>query len=46
MKPVDDVKFQKRKALREVNNYKSDNFKMEIIDEGVLDILLKNSRQK
>ena len=41
IKPVDSVEFQKRKSLRKVNNDKSDNFEMEIIDEGALDKALE-----
>ena len=37
MKQVDAVVFQKRKALRYGKNDKSNNFEMEIIDEGDLD---------
>ena len=32
MKPVDAVEFQERKALREGNNDKINNFEKEIID--------------
>ena len=41
MKPFDAVEFHKRKATREGNNEKSDNLKMEIIDEGTLEKALK-----
>ena len=37
MKPVDDVEFQKIKTMRERNNYESDNFEIEILDESALD---------
>ena len=40
MKPVDYAEHQKVKATREVKNYESDNFEMEIIDEGALDKVL------
>ena len=40
MKPVDDMAFNKRKATREGNNDKSDNFEMEILDEGALNKVL------
>ena len=41
MKPFDAVSFNIRKALREVNNVKSDNFEMEILDESALDKVLE-----
>ena len=41
MKPVDDVAFQKRKALREGNNEKSKNFEIDILDEGALDKVME-----
>ena len=41
MKPVDAEEFQKRKAPREGNNDKSDNFEMKILDEGAIDKALK-----
>ena len=37
MKSVYFVVFQKRKATRKDKNDKSDNFEMEILDEGALD---------
>ena len=44
MKPVDAVAFQKRSTLGEGKNTKSDNFEMEILDEGVLDKYLEGPR--
>ena len=41
MKPVDDVEFHKIKSPREGNNYKSNKFRMDIIDEGALDKALE-----
>ena len=41
MKPVDTVEFKKRKALQEGKNGESDNFDMEILDEGALDKALE-----
>ena len=41
MKPFDAVSFNIRKALREGNNGKSDNFEMEILDESALDKVLE-----
>ena len=41
MKTVDSVAFQKRKAMREFNNDESNNFEMEILDEGALNKALK-----
>ena len=37
MKPVDDMEFQKIRSMMEGNDYKRDNFEMEIIDEGAID---------
>ena len=45
MKPVDDVEFKKRKELREGKNDKSDNFEMEILDEGTLDKALESTEK-
>ena len=41
IKPVDDVEFNKINALREGNNDESDNFKIQILDEGALDKTLE-----
>ena len=46
IKTVDAIGFNKIKAIREVNNYESDNFEMDIIDEGALDkalVVTKNN---
>ena len=45
MKPVDAVAFQKRNSLREDRNDKSDNFEMEIHDEGALDKALEGTEK-
>ena len=41
MRLVNDVAFQKRNALREDNNDKSDNIEMCILDEGAIDKIPK-----
>ena len=43
MKPVVAVLFHKIISMREGNNYESDNFEMDILDEGALDKALKVS---
>ena len=40
MKPVDSVAFQKIKSPKEGNNDESNNFEMEILDEGAPDKFL------
>ena len=45
IKPVDDVEFNKINALREGNNDESDNFKIQILDEGALDKTLEGPRK-
>ena len=42
---VDTVEFKKRKALWEGKNGESDNFDMEILDEGALDKALEGSEK-
>ena len=37
MKQVDAVAFHKIKSMREGKNDESDNFEMEILDEGAID---------
>ena len=36
------MSYIKRTLLRKVNNYESDNFEMEILDESVLDKAVEN----
>ena len=43
MKPVVAVLFHKIISMGEGNNYESDNFEMDILDEGALDKALKVS---
>ena len=45
MKPLDDVAFQKIKSMWKCNNDDSDNFEMDILDEGALDKALKVPRK-
>ena len=45
MKPFNSVEAQKRKATRKGKNDKSDNFEMEILDEGALDKALEGPEE-
>ena len=45
IKPVYAVAFQKRKSLREGNNDKSDNFEIDIHEEGALDKALEGPEE-
>ena len=45
MKPVDSVKIQKIKSVREVTNDEIKNFEMDIIYEGALDKSLEGSEK-
>ena len=40
------MSYIKRTLLRKVNNYESDNFEMEILDESVLDKAVENLKKK